>query len=368
MKKIANECNDSGQDVNALVGTEIIVNTFCFVFEAFLITFLLIKLCTNHNTIRVIPTKFRLLLCLYHTISLTNYSLFLSIYIPLVFGLDCQIYDYSSILTCNLFQFVILTLGGCNYFILALFWLLRLQSVFANSKYRFSTKSCQVWRTILLVPCLLAILASLIAFIISFDNTGTNNNAFCISKFNVIDFIPYLASHNCYKKQYSYNFMKHNFYTCYIDPNHISSQIAYLGMVQIGVIVPFFNGLLFYLFVKRMKQMRSDHKNLGGELKSINMKMEREQLHHIYLNSIIGITSVSTTMIAFALNIIQSSLFDSLFLLDWLLNGYLMFIVFKFGEQLIPQFFKKMIIKKITRDIDSDSNRTAIELQQVTQA
>ena len=123
------------------------------------------------------------------------------------------------------------------------------------------------------------------------------------------------------------------------------------------VSVPIGNGFLFYQFVVKMsKLMKDSHerkrrqkaKHFDKQIK-VNIAFDKDRLYMIYLNCIIGILSVSTSLISLLLIFINTHLFASLAFFDVVLNGYLMLLVYQFGHNLLPKCCTKRIWNCVQR-------------------
>ena len=175
-----------------------------------------------------------------------------------------------------------------------------------------------------------------------FDNT--NHDAFCKYKQNVIDFLPILHASG----DVSYKYRLHHFYGCELKSTHISSYFFLFGSILAIILVPSMNGFLFYQFVKRMNQLLQNMNKVSCNRNRIN----EERLFITYLNVIIGVSSVSTTLISISLSIFNPSLFMALLYFDLILNGYFMLIIFKFGNKLLCQCCKNRIWALVHKKTD----------------
>ena len=102
------------------------------------------------------------------------------------------------------------------------------------------------------------------------------------------------------------------------------------------------NAYLFYQFVKKMNQL----------LQRVNKVQERyvindDQLYLKYLNIIIGISSVLTTLISISLTIFNRGLFAPLMYFDLIINGYFIVVIFQFGDKLLCRCCKNRIWKLV---------------------
>ena len=94
-----------------------------------------------------------------------------------------------------------------------------------------------------------------------------------------------------------------------------------------------------------MSQLLNNTHKVNGSRNAI----KDEQSFVKYLNAIIGISSVLTTLISVPLSIFNVRLFASLIFFDFILNGYFIIVIFQFGNKLLCQCCKKRIWTLVKR-------------------
>lgn len=283
-------------------------------------------------------------------------------------------FDYTSQLGCNLTEIWNLIAIGWVYSAGVYFWLFRLIKIFHGTIYAFCVKNTKLLIRIYGIGFGMGFLLFFIAFLMShFDehNDRFNLHVFCRYKVNIGDFLPVLnqlitSSENDNDIDYNYNYKINNFYTCQMRSECISSYILLVGKILALISIPIWNSFLFYQFFKKMNRLiknscdNNTNCNSDFDNKRHNKSIfDEKQLYYVYLNCIIGITSVGTTLTTMLLVVFNSNLFVSLLYFDIVVNGYLMLLVYNFGNKLLPKCCRKRILRFIKR---SQNKREKLQL------
>ena len=343
-------------EVTALVGTEFILLFVCCLIEIFILCFTIYNIClgqNNKNVKKKITMLFRCLIVGYHSFVFIYLLLILILKIFLIFNIS-NVLDYAWDESCNILNFWSNLFIPAAYTTCIMFWFFRLMKIFNGTIYSFSQKKKKMIITVFLFVVFIGFSSMIIAIIMSYTTVknssnmyvfnNNNHDAFCKYKQHVIDFLPILQTSN----DVSYKYHLNHFYGCTIKSTHISSYFVLFSKILTIIAVPSMNGFLFYHFVVKMSQYLKDTYKVNGKINRIN----DDQLFIKYLNVIIGISCVLTTLISISLTIVNRHFFLPLLYIDLILNGYFIVVIFQFGNKLLCKCCKNKIwrLVKIKRD------------------
>ena len=370
------------EGIPTVIGTKLLVGVIVSVIEAIFVFYLLYEFCKKKQY-RAVNKSFQMTLTLYHVSFLSLLCVFNLVYLPMIFEYDIFTksnnskykYDFSSAADCYLgYHLSVIPLVGC-YLAVLLFWLFRLKLVFNDSIYQISNKLYILLTLWIIVVGVVGFLLVMTAMILTIFTTETEeeNKVYCLQKIAIVDFIPYIRIHNYnYDKNKnnhdSYSYKINNFYSC--QEGKYNSNLAQrstfgqliwtltdIPIYVAFVSIPILNSLLFFFYVKKMNQIRHDmnQANLSvhtcaSNTKNINNNNNIEQLKRlgdIYRTAVIGICSISTTLVTFCLYFINGYYWSSLYFIDLMVNGYLMIVVFKFASWMCPKCCTKMITHRV---------------------
>ena len=333
----------------------------CTILEICLFVFAIYHICLplkkKDRSPKTIPILFQCLIFGYHISAISLYALVITTYIPVLFNTG-SVYDFTSLFTCNIARFWALLPFSGIYPASILFWFFRLVKIFNGTIYGVSVKFQRICILIFVIIVILSTACTFGGIIVSYRNdngnwTSDNSQTFCREKYNVVDFLPILQESN----KISYNYKINNFYTCDVKSDHLSSYLLVLSSLLTILSVPVMNGYLFYQFVKRMSQLIkniSTRKNSNAQKNSKTDQFEDAQLYYIYLNCVIGILSVSTTLLSLVLYIVDRGAFLSAIFIDVVINGYFMLLVYHFGNKILPKCCDSTILGFVKKKKESE--------------
>ena len=367
-------------------GTFAIVALIVLFAELIVFVYVVIKLFwTNHG--KKIPAIFKICLLVYHLCFFgwligVNYG-----YQYAAFTIN-DIYDLRYDTLCYLNHTILATPFTAVYSSMTIFWLLRLKYVFARSIYSLNHKLYWFILIWLLIACVSMLILSFLVLGITVVEKN-KNSIFCLFQIHVHDFYPwydYFVSSDITSNEY--NDRLNNFYLCEprqkdvrnIDGNNINVLII-ANMTSIAAIigiitVPVLNSILFFKYVQKYRQLSQSIANASLQIKSttiirnhsdhnvddektnnqddkhmddhrvVSLSMQR----HINVNVLLGIASVSTTLLSLVLYS-SSPIFSILVYFDGLLNGILMICSLDFGEWIVKKCCTCCLQKLMTQTV-----------------
>ena len=354
MEPITAFCNN--YEVTAIAGTDFIFVFVCCLVEIFIICFTVCNIylpLSNKSVKKKIPMLFRCLILGYHSFVLIYLVLVTIIKIFIAFNIS-GVLDYAWDSSCNVVNFWSTLSIAAAYTTCVMFWFFRLIKIFDGTIYSFSKKKEKVIVAIFICVVVTGFISRIIAIIMSYtivENNSyvfnhNNSDTFCKYKQHVIDFLLILQAPN----DISYKYHLNHFYGCMIKSTHITSYFMLFGNILIIIAVPSMNGFLFYQFVKKMSQLLNNTRKVNDRIQ--RNPINDEQLFIKYLNIIIGVSSISTTLISLPLSVFYIRLFAPLMYFDLILNGYFIIVIFQFGNKLLCQCCKNRIWKLVNNKRD----------------
>ena len=364
------------------VGTNTVVTIIAGTIEFIIFCYIIYKLLYQQGIMKMHKALATCILG-YHLSMVSYFAMICTAFIQAMFGVN-NIYDFTSVSTCHIVNDIFFIPFWFAYSCSVLFWYFRLRIVFSGTIYRLSNKFHK-YTTIWIVSQMCITIILIIAiygwiFILSWDNNYKPTDLFCILKYNITDFFPYVITES--ESNYSYSELINNFYTCRsrtfsrdVSNNiypyiwSLNSATILLGMVC----VPVTNGILFYNYVKRMRmivknEIQSQKENAmtmasvsssGSQSKNITSNINKSNINndnvalntiHIWQNVIIGVTSAISTLIALlSYAVFSTSVIASVIVyLDVILNGIFMLMILEIGEWLFCKCCKKFILNVLT--------------------
>lgn len=268
-------------------------------------------------------------------------------------------YDFSNTISCITITNISSIPFTPLYLSLILFWFTRLKGVFQRSKYQISQKLNLIIISSAAIACvssIICLLYGLMLAIIAIDN-GNADKIFCLYTKHVLDFYPFV--YDIYDEEnnnvISYQYKLENWRTCFLNRNTWVQYLSFANNIIGAISVPSLNAILFYQYVKRMKQhgndMRLSHTTVSNSSSNSNSNGDiysSTNHRNVYLNGLLGIISVSTTLLSLVLFAIDPDLFSMLFFIDLFVNGILMIMVLRFGNWLICPCCQTLVDKLIS--------------------
>lgn len=344
---------------SGLNGTKFILILLILCIESVICVYLANKMwcnCNNNKTISEVNNKIKCIVTVYHICFMLWLVLVLILYLDPVFSQST--YDFSNLTSCIVANCLVLIPLTPLYLSLTLFWFYRLKGVFKGSKYEISKQLNTIIVCWTIIACVWSLLCLTFAVIMIIDsiNNANSNEIFCLYHKQVMDFYPYM--YNTYDDEnniISYKYKLENWHICSL---HRHTSVFYLLLANTLMAIasiPTMHGLLFYQYVKRMKQ----HGNEMSISNTTNINSNcNNHNRNIYFNGLLGIVSVSTTLISFLLYMADSQLLSTLFFIDLTVNAILMIMVLNFGKWLMCPCCQILIDRLINvfEKRNSDSN------------
>lgn len=341
-------------------GTKLIALSLTLCIESILLSYLISQLWCTKCTLNIhrkhgkLSTKIRCIVTVYHLSFMLWLVILSTLYSIPIFSQTT--YDVSSLPACIISTNIVLIPFTSIYVCCALFWFVRLKGVFQRSKYQISrtlNMFILLWINMGAFCSVVCLSCGLVITIIAILNNNSNE-IFCLQSKQVLDFFVYV--HDMYDNEnnkITYQYKLSNWHVCSLKPNSLVFYLS-LGNNIIGAMsVPTVNAILFYQFVSKMKQHARDMSLSQTKIIKIDKKSQQikdvssNYNQQVYLNGIIGIISVLTTILSLILYIVDETLFSFLFFVDLIINGILMIMVLNFGHWLICNCCHKLIDKLI---------------------
>ena len=204
--KVAYECSKL---INApeetLVGTRVVLALIAAIIETAILLYIVNKLfyqravCKMHKALSICFVGYHLSIALYFGMTST-------VVIEPMFRIH-NIHDFTSLSTCHVVNMAFFIPFWLSYSCLILFWYFRLRIVFSGTIYQLSDKFYK-YTTIWIVSQMSSTIVLIIAvyawiFVLSVDDTYKPTDLFCIRKYDIVDFFPYVITDKDDSSSYS---------------------------------------------------------------------------------------------------------------------------------------------------------------------